>query len=312
MAALAVGGDRIDLSWKPVGEGEEGPILYHIYWDMGTGFGLYTYKTSVEETRYTDLGLRPGTTYRYRVVADSGEGQLPVGEVLVMTRPMLTTAPAATSGTPTPAPRPSSLASRTARATPNPTALPADTVLLGLMGYADYVDDLDFIHIVGEVRNDAHVNVTGALITITFYDGRGEVIEETSAPTLIDILKPKQRSPFITSLPRPPDMWEYSLRAIGQPTLEQPWEGLTVIDHRAYEDEAGFYHVVGEVENSGRRTADFVQVVVALYDKWGKIVNVGFVYSQPSTVRPGERAAFDCSFTYYPRVQDYTIQVERD
>lgn len=312
MAALAVGGDRIDLSWRPVGEGEEGRVIYHIYWDMGTGLGLYTYKTSVEEARYSDLGLRPGTTYRYRVVAYDGEKQSPAGEVLVMTRPTLTTGPAATSGIPTPAPRPSSLASRVARATPNPTALPADTVLLGLMGYDDYVDDLDFFNIVGEVRNDAHVNVTGALITITFYDARGEVIEETSAATLVDILKPKQRSPFITSLPRPPNMWEYSLRAIAHPTLEQPQEGLTVIESRAYEDEAGFYHVVGEVENSGRRTADFVQVVIVLYNKWGKIVNVGFVYSQPSTVRPGERAAFDCSFTYYPRVTDYTVQVERD
>ncbi len=311
MAALAVGGDRIDLSWKPVDAGEADRVIYHIYWDMGTGLGLYTYKTSVEETRYSDVGLRPGTTYRYRVVAYTGEKQQPAGEVLVMTRPTPTSGAAAKSGVPTPAPRPS-LTSRVTRATPNPTALPADTILLGLMGYADYMDDLDFIHIVGEVRNDAHANVTGARIAITFYDAQGEVIEETSAPTLLDILKPKQRSPFVTSLPKPLNMWEYSLRAIGHPTLEQPQEGLTVIDSRAYEDEAGFYHVVGAVENSGRRTAHLVQVVVVLYDKWGKIINVGFVYGQPSTVRPGERAAFDCSFTYYPRVQDYAVQVERD
>jgi hypothetical protein len=74
----------------------------------------------------------------------------------------------------------------------------------------------------------------------------------------------------------------------------------------------GFYHVTGEVENTGQRTADRVQVIVTLYDKWSKIVNAGFVYSEPKRVRPGEKAAFDCSFNYYPLVKEHAIQVERD
>lgn len=180
------------------------------------------------------------------------------------------------------------------------------------MSTHDYEDELGFIFIIGEVRNDVQVNVNRARITATFYNAQGEIIDEAAVSTLIGLLEPGQRSPFIISLPKPPEMWEYSLRATAYPTDAQPQGGLTIVKDRAYEDEAGFYHISGEVKNNGERPASFVQVVVSLYDKWGKIINAGFVYTQPPTIEPGEKASFDCSFAYYPWVKSYSVQVARD
>jgi len=347
---LSASSDRIDLSWKPATGSE--PLTYHIYWDMGLGLGLYTYKTSVEGTRYSDLNLRPGTAYRYRIVAYDGGHESPACEVVATTRSRPELVAMATSG-PTPTPQPSPTPQPTATLTPaasstptpsrtptlsptrrptaapvstqtprlsptprrivaTPTPLPPDTVLLGLMSSHEYEDDLGFFTIVGEVRNDLQMNVGKVLVTATFYNASGDVIEEASNSTMIDILLPGQRSPFALILPKPVDLWEYSLRITARPTLEQPLAGLEVVQSQAYEDEVGLYHVTGEVENSGPRTADRVQVIVTLYDKWGKIVNAGFVFSAPRRVRPGERAAFDCSFNYYPLVKEHAIQVERD
>jgi hypothetical protein len=347
---LSASSDRIDLSWKPATDSDTS--TYHIYWDMGLGLGLYTYKTSVEETRYSDLNLRPGTAYRYRIVTYVGGYESPACEVLATTRGRPELVAMATSG-PTPTPRPSPTPQPTATLTPaasstpmpsrtptpsptrrptaapastqtpwisptqrrivaTPTPLPPDTILLGLMSSHEYEDDLGFFTIVGEVRNDLQMNAGKVLVTATFYSASGDVIEEVSTSTMMDILLPSQRSPFALTLPRPVDLWEYSLRITARPTLEQPLAGLEVVQSRAYEDGVGFYHVTGEVENSGPRTADRVQVIVTLYDKWGKIVNAGFVYSAPRRVRPGERAAFDCSFNYYPLVSEHAIQVERD
>jgi hypothetical protein len=375
---LSTSSDRIDLSWKAATGLES--LTYQIYWDMGLGLGLYTYKTSVEGTRYSDLNLRPGTAYHYLIVAYDGSHKSPAYEVLAITRAQPAPVALATSGpiqtpqplpsqwptatptaspspapmpnlTPTPSPtrqptaRPTPIASPsststlsqtstpspTRRSTPTPafaqtpwpspiprrvvatpTPLPPDTVLLGLMSSLEYEDDLGFITIVGEARNDLQMNVGKVLVTATFYNDSGDVIEEVSTSTMMDILLSGQRSPFALTLPRPVDLWEYSLRITARPTLEQPLAGLEVIQSHAYEDEAGFYHVTGEVENTGQRTADRVQVIVTLYDKWSKIVNAGFVYSEPRRVRPGEKAAFDCSFNYYPLVKEYAIQAERD
>jgi len=180
------------------------------------------------------------------------------------------------------------------------------------MSSHDYEDDLGFFTIVGEVRNDLQMNVDRVLVGATFYNDSGDVIEEVSTSTMMDVLLPGQRSPFALTLPRPVDLWEYSLRITARPTLEQPLAGLEVVQSHADEDGVGFYHVTGEVKNSGQRTADRVQVIVTLYDKWGKIINAGFVYSEPRRVRTGEKAAFDCSFNYYPLVKEHAIQVERD
>jgi hypothetical protein len=347
---LSASSDRIDLSWKPATDSDA--PTYHIYWDMGLGLGLYTYKTSVEGTRYSDLNLRPGTAYRYRIVSDVGGYESPACEVMATTRAQPERVPIAASG-PTQTPRPSPTPQPTATLTPaasstpmpsqtptpsptqkptaapastqtprpsptprrivaTPTPLPPDTILLGLMSSHEYEDDLGFITIVGEVRNDLQMNVGKVLVTATFYNASGEVIEEASNSTMIDILLPSQRSPFALILPKPLDLWEYSLRITARPTLEQPLADLEVVQSHAYEDEVGLYHVTGEVENTGQRATDRVQVIVTLYDKWGNIINAGFVFSVPRRVRPGEKAAFDCSFNYYPLVNEYAIQVERD
>jgi hypothetical protein len=333
---LFTSSDRVDLSWKPATGSES--LTYHIYWDMGLGLGLYTYKTSVEGTRYSDLNLRPGTAYRYLIVAYDGSHKSLACEVLATTRARPELVAMATSGptqTPQPSPKPTPSRTPTLSPTRRPTAIPAstqtpwpsptprrivatptplppDTVLLGLMSSHEYEDDLGFITIVGEVRNDLQMNAGKVLVTATFYNASGDVIEEVSTSTMMDILLSGQRSPFALTLPRPVDLWEHSLRITARPTLEQPLAGLEVVQSHAYEDEVGFYHVTGEVENTGQRTADRVQVIVTLYDKWGKIVNAGFVYSEPRRVRPGEKAAFDCSFNYYPLVKEHAIQVERD
>lgn len=349
---LSVSSDRIDLSWKPAASAA--PLTYRIYWDMGLGLDLYTYKTSVKGTRYSDLNLRSGTSYRYLVVAYDGHRESSACAAWATTRarseqvtralsgPVLTprprpsqqptttppsTATPSPTSTPSQVPTPSPIRRPTASPTPTqtpgaslsrqqigatPTPLPPDTVLLGLISSHDYEDDLGFFTIVGEVRNDLRLNVGKILVTVTFYNASGEVIEEVSTSTMLDILLPGQRSPFALTLPKPVDLREYSLRITARPTLEQPLAGLKVVDSRAGEDEAGFYHVRGEVENTGPRTAERVQIIVTLYDKWGKIINAGFVYSEPQSIRPGEKAAFDCSFNYYPLVKEYLIQVERD
>lgn len=83
-------------------------------------------------------------------------------------------------------------------------------------------------------------------------------------------------------------------------------------ESRAYEDDAGLYHVTGTVLNNSDNMVSLAQVVVTLYDRLGKPINAGFAYTDPYTIENGEEGNFDCTFSYYPRVKNYTIQVEWD
>jgi hypothetical protein len=302
------------LSWDTA-FGPSGDVSgYEVLSDVGTGFGIFIRKARVVSSSYTDAGLQPGRAYRYivRVAGHSESASHQVradtlGRIEIAAVP---TVNALTGVTPT-ARIVAAHATVPVLETPTqtPTAVPADTILLGLMSSNDFTDELGNIVIVGEVRNDASVNAAAAEVSATLYNRRGEVIQQPRTKPLLNILKPAQRSPFLISLARPPDLWEWSLRAIARPTQDKPQEGLTVVKSRAFEDKVGFYHVTGTVLNGGSLTSRLAQVVVTLYDKWGKIVNTNFAYTNPSTIAEGFEAGFDCSFNYFPRTDSYLVAV---
>jgi hypothetical protein len=157
--------------------------------------------------------------------------------------------------------------------------------------------------IVGEVRNDSHLDVGEAIVTATFYDTDGQVTGEVSGPTILRAMPPGVRSPFAITLPRPAGLANYSLRATGRPiSMATSNAELNVVNTRRFEDTAGFYHVAGVIENPSNQRVKQARVIVTLYDRGGRVINVGFAYPQPSSLSPSDRADFDVTFTYYPKV----------
>lgn len=282
------------------------PGAYEVFSDGGTGLGVLWLKTKVQGNFYRDSGLSPGGNYTYRVRPVRGDpsreraartASVPQPSAVVQ-QPVASPVAAAIPDVPSPK--------------PTATSVPADTILLGLMSSNDYVDDIGELVVVGVVRNDAQKNATDARVILTLYDVAGEVIDEVTGSPLITLLKPGQRSPFVLSLPRPENLREWSLRVTARPTQQQAQDGLTIISSHGSEDRTGFYHVSGTVINGGSRATRLAQVVVTLYDQWGKIINAGFAYTDPSSVQIGSEAEFDCSFNYFPRVADFSIQLEWD
>jgi hypothetical protein len=283
--------------------------IYRIYWDMGSGYNVFSLRTSVAGPGFTDKGLAPSTTYRYLITSYDGELESSPASVAVRTHSWLrlplekiieggslhavarhTATPRSTASVAAVAPQPSE-------------------VILGLMGTNDYVDDLGQLRLIGEVHNDLSGNVDQIRVSVTFYDDAGKVLETATASSLLDLLTPGQRSPFVFVWEQPGDWKRYSLRATARLTTERPTEGLTLVHSYARLDENGLYHVVGTIKNDGLTTAYYVRVVVSLYDSFGKISNAGFAYATPSRVPPGRTASFDAVFEYYPYLAEPVVQI---
>jgi hypothetical protein len=96
-------------------------------------------------------------------------------------------------------------------------------------------------------------------------------------------------------------MTSYSLRAVARPVDRQRTSQLSVTDIKRYEDEAGFLHIKGTVKNIGSVTSKRTKAMAVIYGRDGRIINVDFSYVKPPNLAPGETAAFDIIFAYYPR-----------
>lgn len=278
--------DSIALSWSPVAAAAE----YRIYSDMGSGYGVYIYRARSSQPAFVDKMLRAGMSYSYRVTQLVEGREMALAQVDTATFADKRGVAYLFEGLPT-----------TARIAPEPTALASDAVLLGLVSDNNYTDDFDTLTIAGEVCNDSNQTVGHTNIAVTFYDAAGAVIGTTNGKTLLEALPPGEVSPFVITLSRPVGLASYSLRAVGRPVEPELKAQLEVTEVRRYEDEAGFFHVKGTVENVGTLISKRTRVAAVIYGRDGRVINVGFTYVKPPTLAPGAQAAYDVIFAYYPR-----------
>lgn len=279
----------IALTWSSPANDQR---QYRIYSDMGTGYGVYIYKADVTEPSFIDSLLRPSFSYHYRVtrLAENAPETI-LAQVKASTFP---------------APKLLGDFTRSRETTTNaiiaaPTALPADAVLLGLISDNDFIDEFNTLSIVGELRNDSTLDVGQTDISVTFYDAAGTLIGQANGETILKVIPPGERSPFIITLTRPTGYVSYSLRAIARPVSPRKSAQLAVVGVRRYEDEAGFLHIKGTIENVGASTAKRTKVAATIFGRDNGVINTAFTYVNPPTLAPGERAEYDAIFAYYPR-----------
>ncbi len=79
-------------------------------------------------------------------------------------------------------------------------------------------------------------------------------------------------------------------------TLTQPLNDLVLLSQR-YNSERFGDEIVGEILNNGTITAEYAKVSVSFYDANGAILGSEFTYADPSTLVPGQRAAFTIFIT---------------
>ena len=291
--------NSIGLNWDLV----TGDKPYRVYSDMGAGYGIYLFRGQVTAPDFVDIGLRSGLNYAYRIETTSEIGPQVIGFTGADTYHQIQSA--ATSDTP-PAPQ------VRANIIPAPTPLPSDALLLGLMSDVGYTDGLNTLHVVGEIRNDTNLDVGQMSIDISFYDANGNFITETQGKTMQKTLTPGERASFLVSLPHPEGMHDYSIKAVGRPAEPELLPQVTVIQVKAYEDEVGFYHVAGIIENRGTIPVERPKVVATLYGRGDVVINVGFAYPDLDRLDPGQRAGYDVRFTYFPKVVTRRVIVVTD
>jgi Periplasmic copper-binding protein (NosD) len=72
---------------------------------------------------------------------------------------------------------------------------------------------------------------------------------------------------------------------------------LKILSHNSFIDSAGYFHVVGEVENVSPNNVESVKVIGTFYDADSKVVGTDFTFTNPTKLSAGDKAPFELILT---------------
>ena len=72
---------------------------------------------------------------------------------------------------------------------------------------------------------------------------------------------------------------------------------LKILSHNSFIDNAGYFHVVGEVENVSPNPVELVKVIGTFYDVNGKVVGTDSSFTDPAILSAGDKAPFELILT---------------
>lgn len=178
--------------------------------------------------------------------------------------------------------------------TPTPTP---EVVVLGSTTFVPYKGSTS-VYLVGEVRNDTHLNAEFVRIDASLCDASGEIVYAKHAYSKIGILPPGETSPFLIIFSDPPEWASYDLAVAYRATARQLYP-LEVLSSELSLDDDAALHVMGKVKNPYDEKCKSIQAYVTLYDTDGEVIGTDSSYATPSDLNPGRVAFFDTRIYFW-------------
>jgi len=68
---------------------------------------------------------------------------------------------------------------------------------------------------------------------------------------------------------------------------------VNILSHTGYLDSLGYYHVVGEVQNTGDQAVNFVKITATFYDSSDVVVSTDLAYTMLDVILPNRKSPFE-------------------
>ena len=176
-----------------------------------------------------------------------------------------------------------------------------------ILNDTSYISASGYFHVVGEVENNLPANVRYVKINTAFYDEDRNMIGTDYTYTMLDFLRPNQKSPFDLIYLEKIEPASYELSVTWD---EAPFEGLEIISHSSYITSSGYHRIFGTVKNNGSEEAEYVEVVCTYYNSEGNVIDAERTYTDPSDIEVNETAIFEISLWRKISPSSYEFQVQ--
>ncbi len=188
----------------------------------------------------------------------------------------------------------------------------SSVIVLSSSGWIDSVGDYQ---IAGEVQNTGSTNVRFVKISATFYSANNNTVDTQFSYAYLTYVQPNSKSPFnIVDINSNlvPQFNHYTLQ-VSYTTGSSIQQGLKILSNSSYTDNKGGFHVVGEIENTGKATSSSTEVYATFYDSSGKVVYASLAFANPENIVSGGTSSFEIKFTdssRVPLIASYSLTAE--
>ncbi len=183
---------------------------------------------------------------------------------------------------------------------------------------SSYVDILGFFHVVGEIRNTGDVWLHSLKVTGTLKDSSGQIVDTDTTYAYADALPPGGKAPFnLIELDAGKSalISSYTLVLEFLHGISIPQQSLQIQGASYSVDSLGYFEVDGTVVNNGAQISKFTKVIGTFYGVDGKVLYVGFTFTSPDTIPPGQVNSFRLTVPdagVSARIANYELFVQSD
>lgn len=166
-----------------------------------------------------------------------------------------------------------------------------------------YIDETKFMHVLGEIKNESDTAMRNVLISVSFYDREGNLLDEFSRVPALRVINPGESSPFeilFIDQKAVDVVTNFTVSATGQAT-ELKEKQLKIISSNSRMDLLGTYYINGVARNEGQETATNAIMISTLYNKDGRVIAIGNALAEAgpgnSNITAGSEAPFGIAIT---------------
>jgi hypothetical protein len=158
-----------------------------------------------------------------------------------------------------------------------------------------FIDEIDLMHVYGEVRNISNLSLTNVTISGSFYYGGGQLLNDYQRSCELPTINAGDVCPFeivYIDTRTTDNVKDFKLSAQGIATNISKPTKLKLYSENSRLDVLGFYYINGRILNEGSVTATNSSVVATLYDNDGRVIAIGRALAEPVNIPPGSFANF--------------------
>jgi hypothetical protein len=137
-----------------------------------------------------------------------------------------------------------------------------------ILSSSGYLDAQGYYRVVGEIKNVGDEAVAFVQVTVTYSDSENNNFTTRSNLSMLNVILPGRKSPFevfLYDISQSSVVESYVLSLTFSPANSKPL-GLEITANSSFTDGQGYFHIIGNITNTGTEIAMGLDFAVTYYD----------------------------------------------